>query len=158
MKIIINDDINMIIFLNKEYLTINIDDSDNLENCFKELFLILKDIYDIKINGYYSIDVYVDSYYGAVLELVKEELEYIDYYDNQVDMRITIHDSNFVYKFEDYFLARKLNLNLYLYKNEVYGKINGLENNAQMGRIIENSEVLYKDTDKILKYGNRIEV
>lgn len=155
MKIIVNDDINMIIFLNNEYLNKHNYNDDDLESYFKELFLTLKNIYEIEISGYYNIDVYIDKKYGVILELEKEELEYLDYYDNQVDMCITIHNSNFLYCLND---IDFFNQSIYVYKNKIYGLLNEEINNYEMGLLMEYSEIEYKNGDNILKYGKRLEV
>ena len=156
MKIIINDDINMIIFLNKEYLKIDFNNIDELEDYFKDLFLTLKNIYNIKLNGFYYIEVFVDKNYGVILELEKEELEYIDYYDNQVDMRVTVNDSEFMYLINDYDLNDIMEI--YSFQNNLYGKLKKQINRIKMGEILEKGKIIYKDYDKILKYGKRLEV
>ncbi len=156
MKIIINDDINMIIFLNKEYLKIDFNNIDELEDYFKDLFLTLKNIYNIKLNGFYYIEVFVDKNYGVILELEKEELEYIDYYDNQVDMRVTVNDSEFMYLINDYDLNDIMEI--YSFQNNLYGKLKKQINSIKMGEILEKGKIIYKDYDKILKYGKRLEV
>ena len=156
MKIIINDDINMIIFLNNEYLKIDFNNIDELEDYFKDLFLTLKNIYNIKLNGFYYIEVFVDKNYGVILELEKEELEYIDYYDNQVDMRVTVNDSEFMYLINDYDLNDIMEI--YSFQNNLYGKLKKQINSIKMGEILEKGKIIYKDYDKILKYGKRLEV
>ena len=156
MKIIINDDINMIIFLNKKYLKIDFNNIDESEDYFKDLFLTLKNIYNIKLNGFYYIEVFVDKNYGVILELEKEELEYIDYYDNQVDMRVTVNDSEFMYLINDYDLNDIMEI--YSFQNNLYGKLKKQINSIKMGEILEKGKIIYKDYDKILKYGKRLEV
>ena len=156
MKIIINDDITIIIFLNKEYLKIDFNNIDELEDYFKDLFLTLKNIYKIKLNGFYYIEVFVDKNYGVILELEKEELEYIDYYDNQVDMRVTVNDSEFMYLINDYDLNDIMEI--YSFQNNLYGKLKKQINSIKMGEILEKGKIIYKDYDKILKYGKRLEV
>ena len=108
MKIIVNDDINMIIFLNKIYLNqIDFEDKEKLEIYFRKLLKTLKEFYKININGYYEINVYVDNNYGVILELKKEEIEYFSYYEDEVDMQLIVHNTVFLYEIEDYFWIEK---------------------------------------------------
>ena len=127
-----------------------------MEDYFKDLFLTLKNIYKIKLNGFYYIEVFVDKNYGVILELEKEELEYIDYYDNQVDMRVTVNDSEFMYLINDYDLNDIMEI--YSFQNNLYGKLKKQINSIKMGEILEKGKIIYKDYDKILKYGKRLEV
>ena len=163
MKIIVNDDINMIIFLNKLYLEdIDFSDKDELEIYFQKLLKILKTYYNININGYYKINVYIDKYYGAILELSKEELEYFGYFDGEVDMQLIIHNNNFLYEIEDYFwideeLRKKISL--YKYNNKIYISINQIIDNVSIGKIMENSKIkYYLDNKIIMKEKNLINI
>ena len=69
------DEKEIIIYLNKYYIeNLNFLDSYNLEKYMSKLFKNLKNIYNIKINGYYNIDIYIDKIYGAVIHMEKEEI------------------------------------------------------------------------------------
>lgn len=98
-----------------------------LEDKFRDIFVYLRNLYNIEVEGYYKIDIYKDKYYGIVVEINKEEIDYFDYFDNQIDMRISIHDDNVIlYEFDDYFsipsnLLEKLDL--YLFNNKLYGTL-----------------------------------
>ena len=71
------------IYLKKEIIgNINLRDKEILENYLRDLFKKLKDKYDIEIFGYYEIIVYIDEFYGVILHLEKEELDYYDYFKN----------------------------------------------------------------------------
>ena len=110
MKICINDDINTVIYINKEYSS-DIDFSNELEieNYFKKIFNKLKTFYNISIKGFYNIDVYLDNYYGIVLNLEKENIDYYDYFDNHIDMQFRIKKySSFLYKLNDFSLEKIL--------------------------------------------------
>ena len=142
MKVITNDESNIIIFLNKSLIeNIDLEDRENLEEYFRKIFLKLKKMYDIIINGYFIIDVYIDNNYGMIMELNKEELEYFDYFDNQVDMRIIIHDDvKFLYEIEDILLLDKKELkkyNVYYYKNKYYLDPKGELTFMDIGHIVE---------------------
>ena len=145
----------LIIYLKKQLIdTIDFTKKNELEKYFKELFLKLKEYYNIKINGYYNINVYIDEFYGVVLELQKEELDYYDYFDNQVDMHILTEEVQFLYLIEDYFIINELNISkLYYYKDKYYILPNI---NTDYNYLLENSEVIYKNTKEIIKFGRVI--
>ena len=80
MHIDIVDDLNMIIYLQNDRIkNIDFSDKSDLQDYFKDLFVNLKNNYNININGYYYINVYKDKYYGCILEMKKEELDYMEY-------------------------------------------------------------------------------
>lgn len=145
----------LIIYLKKQLIdTIDFTKKNELEKYFKELFLKLKEYYNIKINGYYNINVYIDEFYGVVLELQKEELDYYEYFDNQVDMHILTEEVQFLYLIEDYFIINELNISkLYYYKDKYYILPNI---NTDYNYLLENSEVIYKNTKEIIKFGRVI--
>ncbi|MBQ9181940.1 MAG: hypothetical protein IJ134_04840 [Bacilli bacterium] len=152
MKFNIVSDTQIIIFLNKNYVSdINFKDKDELEDYFRFLFLNLKKNYNINFSGYYIINVYLDKYYGSVIELEKEEFEYYDSFTNQVDMRISVIDSNFLYEIEDpYFLDNLDNFKIYTYKNKFYLQIEKDISNIQISNIVEHSNIVYSDTEDII--------
>lgn len=92
-----------IIYLN-QFNLINIDfkNMDILEDNFKNLLKKLNTYYHIDINGYYSINVYIDKYYGAILQIEKEDIGYYDYFDNDtIAMRIKKIETSFLYEVDD---------------------------------------------------------
>ena len=59
MHIDIVDDLNMIIYLQNDRIkNIDFSDKSDLQDYFKDLFVKLKNNYNININGYYYINVY----------------------------------------------------------------------------------------------------
>ncbi len=139
---IVNDD-KLIIYMTNKYLKYkNIDNIDKIEEYFKDIFLILRDNYNILIRGFYNIDVYIDKRYGIILELKKEELDF-DYYEDQIDMKITFHYKKFLLKINDIERYKKI----YLYKKNYY--VDNIED-------IEFGDIIY-DTDNIIKNGKTIE-
>lgn len=163
MKVIINDDVNMIIFLNKMYLKeIHFHEYDELEKEFKNLLKVLKRYYHINISGYYDVDVYLDSFYGAVLELNHEEMEYFGYFDDEIEIQLKIRHIDFLYKIEDPFFldsSLKSKVSIYKYKQKLYLKINKKIDDFLLGKIIENSKIQYKlDYNMIIKEKNLVNV
>lgn len=148
MKIMINDDVNMIIFLNKKYLgKIDFNNREKLENYFQKLLKTLKDYYNINLQGYYDIDVYLDSIYGVVLELHKENIEYFGYFDDEIEMQLIFHNTHFLYEIEEPFWIDhhvKSHISIYRYQNKLYLKINDDLSYVLLGKIIEHSKIRYQ--------------
>ena len=145
MKIKLDDD-TIIIFLNK-HITKDFDYSDtfNLEKELKKVFTKLSIYYGIELSGYYDIYLYIDNNFGAILECIKDSFIYDD---NFLDIRLTFKYSNFLYLVDD-IKDYPFMHNIYLYDGKLYLEI--LENIDSMttSLIIENSDVVYKDIDKI---------
>lgn len=158
MKIVNLDNNCMTIFLNKYYLNdINFDIKKDLESYFKNLFLKLKKYYDINICGYYNIDVYIDNKYGLIMKLTKEEIEYYDYFDNQIDMRITLSNNKFLYNVNDPFIFDDIiNYNLYLYKGKYYIDLIGEISDSIMMKLIEFSDVVFDDEVDSIRKSSKI--
>ena len=110
----------LVIYLKKDLINnINFNVKDELEKYFKYLFNRLNEYYYLEIKGFYNIKVYIDNSYGVVLELKKEDIDYYDYLDNSVDMRITIINEDFLYRLNDIDIVYKLcsKGKVYKYKN-----------------------------------------
>lgn len=162
MKINIIDDNNIIVFLNKFNIkNIDFKNRENIEKNFRNIFLKLKHVYGLNIKGYYSINIYMDENYGATLEIEHEDIEYFDYFDNKVDMRVNvINDNKFLYKIKDIFeIDKKIlkDIDAYIFKDEYYIKIRKEVTDYEMGIILENGELIYGNiTSDILKLGNKL--
>lgn len=126
MKIITMDLDSIVLYLSDMDFSLE-EDIDELESRFRDIFLRLKNLYNIDIEGYYKIDIYKDTYYGVIVKIKKEELDYFDYFDNQIEMRISIHEENSIlYEFDDFFslndsLLQKMNF--YMYHDKIYGEL-----------------------------------
>lgn len=156
MKIVNLDENCMTIFLNKFYLKdSNFDIKKDLESYFKNLFSKLKKHYNINISGYYNIDVYIDDNYGLVMNLKKEEIEYYDYFDNQIDMRIALKNNKFLYSVIDLFMINDIlvpNNIVYLYKGKYYIDIMDNINAEMMMKLVEFSNIIFdEEVDDIRK-------
>lgn len=156
MKIDIIDENELVIYLKKDNIdNIDLKDEIKIEDTLKKLFIRLNDYYDIKIEGYYDVDVYIDKFYGVILDLKKEDLEYYDYFDNQVDMRIAINKTSFLYKVEDYFNVDLKKYDVYKYLDNIYLLPKKKINSIELAKLMENSIVIY-DGDEIIKKGIKI--
>jgi len=133
---------------------------DNIEESLKSIFYKIKKYYLSDISGYYNSNIYVDKYYGIVIDMEKEDIEFIDYYDDQIDMKTNITHTDFLYKFEDNYYFCFLNnkkINIYLYKNNIYLKLKEELDKKQMLEILEHSSICYNKTvDLIINFGELI--
>ncbi len=154
MKFIFCDESNLILFLNNQSISkIDFKDREILEEYFRNLFLKLKDFYHITIQGYYNIDIYLDTYYGAIIEIVQEELEYFEYDDNQVDMRICIHQTPILYELEEYIPLDQNIYDMIWYHNKWYVKLKQDISDLSLGRLLEYAKIHYQESEHILKTG-----
>ena len=143
MKCIIKDD-KIIIYI-ENYNKKSFNDIDYLEDYFRNIFLKLKEKYDIKIQGFCNVDVYVDNT-DMILE-IEEEKELVGYYEDIIDMKISIHESTFLYEVLNILnINRYIKNDIYLYKNKFYIK----KKDANLN-ILEHLKLIYKNTDIILK-------
>ncbi len=159
MKVIQNG--NQIIVYQNKYALETVDfDNNELEEQLRTLFLKLRQDYEIQIKGYYNIDVYTDDAYGSIIELNKEEIEYFDYFDNEIDMRIILHDpKSFLYCLSDPFsIPSKLRnkLNIYWKENKAYAEIKKPMYNLEIGQLLEFSDLEYANNEIILKHAKQV--
>lgn len=161
MKINFFDEKNIVIYLNR-FFTDNIDleDASTLEDYFKQLFLRLHEYYHIELSGYYNIVIYHDQFYGMIIHLHKEDLEYYHYCDSEIDMRILIErHCHFLYEVEDIFNLDDRILQkgiLYRYQNHFYVRLTKEISFLSLGKLLEQSKIVYQDTENIIRYGKKI--
>ena len=133
------------IYLKKEIIgNINLRDKEILENYLRDLFKKLKDKYDIEIFGYYEIIVYIDEFYGVILHLEKEELDYYDYFKNQVDMKVSIIDKEFMYEVSDIPKEILNKVKVYIKNDNIYLKIIDNLTLIEKMNLLENSKIVYE--------------
>lgn len=143
MNIKFIDEITFDIYIKKDLIdNIDFNNKEDLEKYLKKLFKTLKDKYNILIEGFYDITVYKDKYYGVVIHLEKEDLEYYNYFKNQIDMRIITIESEFLYLVDDipYNILDKINI--LVKDNEIYLKIKKDLTKLEMMQLLENSKVI----------------
>lgn len=158
MKFLKKEEEHIILYQNKFQIdAINFEEYDDLEDQFRILFRKLKDIYHFEIEGYYDIDIYYDENSGRIIEIEKEPIEYFEYLDNQVDMKIILHEkSPFLYQVEDVFtfppqIKRKIKVITYQGKTFLHTYLP--LTNFEQGALLEFSTIYYKNVDSILKRG-----
>lgn len=154
MKLIIDE--NIVIFLDKIYLqTIDLTNQNQIQKKLIKLINKLQNKYTLDLNGYYSVFIYKDENYGLIIDMQKEELEYLDYFNNQIEMSTQIIEDTFLYKIEDIFrLNKNLLKKFIMYKNKekIYLKAKDTLTHIELGIILENGEIIYgKNARKIEK-------
>lgn len=148
---VVNDDGNIIVFLNK-YLTLNFDyhDTFKLQEFLEKIIDKLYKYYDISIKGYYDAYIYIDKYYGIMLKLIDDN--YDTFIDTVVDIKTSIEYINLLYEIEDiipsYFMHK-----IYLYNDKLYLELNNDLEDIDMSRLLENSKIIYKEIDNIKRNG-----
>lgn len=117
MKIITMDLDSIILFLSDMDFSLE-EDILELENKFRDIFLRLKRLYNIDIEGYYKIDIFVDKFIGVVVDIEREDFDYFEYSDNQIDMHISIHnDETILLEIDDQYILPDKFLDKVLYYN-----------------------------------------
>lgn len=131
----------------KKYLVENIDFSvkNDIEKYLKRLFKTLNNKYNLVIEGFYDITVYIDKFYGIVLHLEKDENDYYNYYKNQVDMRLVTIDTDFVYRVDDMPFDILDKLNITINNNNIYLEIKEELSKLEMMKLLENSQIIYNN-------------
>ncbi|MBQ2946434.1 MAG: hypothetical protein IJE04_01095 [Bacilli bacterium] len=144
MNIKFIDELILDIYIKKELIdNIDFNNKEDLQKYLKKLFKILKNKYGVVIEGFYDITVYVDKFYGVVIHMEKDDIEYYDYYRNQVDMRIITIETSFLYLVEDIpkYLLNKVDI-IIIDKN-IYLKIKEELSKVEMMQLLELSKVVF---------------
>ena len=131
------------IYIKRELIdNIDFNNKNDLEKYLKKLFKILKNKYNITIEGFYDITVYIDKYYGVVIHMEKDDVEYYDYFKNQVDMRIITIDTDFLYLVDDIpkYLLNKVDV--IIKEKDIYLKIKESLSTVEMMKLLEISKVV----------------
>ena len=154
MKINIISDLEYIIYLYNLTSDFEFNNEENIEKFLRQLFIKLKNFYNITIEGYFDVDVYIDDYYGMVLDLKKEIFEYYDYFDNQVEMKIVINKCKFLF-LVDYFDFDKNKYDVYKYLDKIYLLPKIKINKSEMSLLMEMSTLIF-NSNEIFNNGKKI--
>lgn len=161
MKLILENEDNIILVINNENLdNIDFKNNEEIKEYFRKIFFKIKERYKILLNGFYYVRIYKDKYYGIFIEIEKSEMDFYDYYIDEIDMHIEIEQSIFLYQINDTYIPKELKKknDIILYQNNIYLKVNRELSNIEKGKLTEISNILYKNVDKILKYGRILTV
>ncbi len=154
MKLIIDN--NIVIILGNFYLKdYNLKDYNNIE---KSLFKMLNK-HSVDLNGYYNVFIYHDKNYGLIIDMQKEDLEYLDYFNNQIELNIEIIEDSFLYEIEDIFnFDDNLLTKFIIYQKgyKFYLEIKDKISSIKLGNILENSKIIYGKQAKKIKKESKI--
>lgn len=122
-------------------------DSD-IKMMLVNVFNDLNKYYDINFFGSYSLELYINKYYGMILEIENNENETDD---DIVNLKLNIlRDTLFLYEVED--PLEYLKYEVYYYEDKFYVNVKKLDIN-----LIENSSLIYGDNVyKIIGRGIKI--
>mgnify|MGYP003313547090 CR=1 FL=1 len=151
MKIVYMKD-TIVLFLNKTYIQrIDFTNKEATEKYIKGLLFKLKDSYGLTFKGYYDINLHVDICYGVIIEIIKEELEYFDYFNNQVEINTKIINDSFLYEVTDIDQFENAKFKIYFYNNNFYLQV--LDKQIDMGEVLEfTNRIIYgKEVCDVLK-------
>ena len=121
MNIKFVDSLTTNIYIKKEELkNINVKNKLEIEKYLKDIVIRLRKKYNLIIEGFYDVNIYMDKYYGIIINFNREKLDYYDYF-NGLEMNIVIKETNFLYLVKDIpfniiekLEIKKINDNLYL--------------------------------------------
>lgn len=143
MKLITDGD-KLILYLNKMYIkSLDFSDKEATEKYMKRLFTKISNKYDIEINGYYMVNLYVDANYGVVIEIIKEELEYLDYFSNQIEINTKVIEGSFLYEIADFDKSLLKKFIIYKIKDKLYLRVKESISDLEMGKVLESAEIVY---------------
>lgn len=143
---------NIVVFIKKD--NTDFKDYDKLEDYFINLFTKLKKITNKDMSGLYLLNVYIDKYYGSVVEIIEEDDPYTYYLDDQIDMKVNIINIDFLYEI-DYYDINKDIFDIYKCKNKIYIKPKKQISNKEFINLIENSRIIY-DTKNIFLTSKKV--
>lgn len=135
MKIAFIDREHVRLYINKEYKKI---DKNNIYENIKDLFFEIEKIYEIEFNGFYLVTIYEDKYYGILIDIKKEDIDYYDYYDNQINMKIVFKETEFLYQIDDYYYFNNQDyLDIIFIDEMIYGRINKKISKEKIIKLLE---------------------
>ena len=133
-----NDNKYIIKLFKNRMKSVDIFDIDDISELFKDVLLKLKTKYNV--SGFCLIEVFVNEYYGMIVEVDNN-----DKYGNDIDVKIRFHvDSLFMNEINDWDIDNCDDC--YLYNDKYYTTY----------KDINDSEVIYKDAFKIIEEGIKI--
>lgn len=136
-----------IIFLSKEEIkNISFNEINKMEEYFIKLFTKIKNKYLNFKYGFYKLNIYLDKYYGGVIEVKNINSNFL--LSDEVEMTINILDDNFLYLIDEYKLDKKY-FDYYSYNNKLYARIKRELSRDKMYNLLENSEIIFNTQNLI---------
>lgn len=121
---------------------------ENIENIIKKVLFVLNNYYKFNFYSSYELMIYINEYYGMIIEIQNDEF---DLSDNIVNLKVKILKSSlFLYETED--PLDYLDNEIYYYDGCFFINCKSIDN-----KLIENSNIVYgKDVYKIIGMGVKI--
>lgn len=157
MRVVCGDDI-VSLYINKVYFQ-NFDFSDKsfLESYLKNILKVLGNRYNLDFDGFYNVNIYADANYGVIIDVVREELEYFDYFTNKIQMNIKVIEASFLYELLDFPNIDIRMLDVYKISDKIYVKIKKQMDVFAVGKLFEMSKVIYgNEAKEILKLAKKV--
>ncbi len=157
MRVVCSDDI-VSLYINKVYFQ-NFDFSDKcfLESYLKKILKMLSNRYNLFFDGFYDINMYTDINYGVIIDVIREDLEYFDYFNNQIQMNIKVIETSFLYELFDFPTFSIEMFDVYKFSDKIYVKIKEQMDVIMLGKLIELSRIIYgNEAQKILKLAKKV--
>jgi len=152
MKLITNGDM-IVLYLNRMYISsLDFTDKEATEKYMKCLLMKISNKYDINIDGYYVVNLYVDMNYGVVIEIIKEELEYLDYFANQIEINTKVTEGSFLYEIYNFDISLLKKFIVYKIKDKLYIRVKESISDLEMGKMLECANIIYgAEANEIIK-------
>ncbi len=154
MKVEMNSKKDMILYLPNIHIDFNT--MEEVEKDLKNILLKLKYNYAIEVQGFYEVRAYSDTLYGLILEIDGDRLDYFDYFDGEIDLRIELIEEEFLYEIEDILVLPKdiLKKNeIYFWKDKYYLKA---EKNINMDQLLEYVDCIHYKKPFLFKEKNKL--
>lgn len=157
MKLDMKEDL-LILFLNKFFLSsLDINDKEKTTKFLKKIVNKLKNKYDLVFDGYYNMNLYVDINYGLIIEIKKEDLEYLDYFTSQFEMNIKVIEDSFLYEIDDIEESIIPLFDIYHVCDKIYLKAKEDISQIYLGKLLEYGKIIYgSKAKKILLKARKI--
>lgn len=85
-----------VLFLSNGYIgSIDYDSKEEIGLYLKKIIILLKESYNIVLNGFYCVNIYINDKLGMFIEI--DNIEGYDSIDLDVDLKITVHYDSDVY-------------------------------------------------------------
>lgn len=138
------DNLSFNVYLKKEIMgSMNIKNKVEIEKYLKKLITKLKDLYNITIEGFYDVNIYVDKYYGIIINFKKEKLDYYDYF-NGIEFNIDIKETSFLYMVDDIPISLLDKLEIKQINNDIYLKLKKDLSQKDFMNLMEHAEKIIK--------------
>ncbi|MBQ9011506.1 MAG: hypothetical protein IJ093_02535 [Bacilli bacterium] len=151
MKVLVNEKI-ITLFLNKLYIkNVDFENKETIEKYIKQVLNKLQNSYDLQFGGYYEMMMFIDDNYGIIINIKKEELEYLDYFTNKIEFNTKVEKDNFLYEVSNVDSNMKKSFIIYKNLDKIYLQAKNKKTNLE--EILEHiQKIIYgKESYKILK-------